>query len=56
LEFPLCQAKRKPHDLQECGWETRDDSIPRRKMLHPKVLKNILRDTELSVEKLDELL
>jgi hypothetical protein len=48
--------ERQPHDLQERGREARHRSLPAARILHPKVLKSILRDADLSIEDIEKLL
>ena len=52
------QAERQSHDLQKCFRQARDRAVPfhSAKTLHPKVLKSILRDADLSIEDLEKLL
>jgi len=50
-----CAAKRQSHDLQERGRKTRDRAFHASKILHPKVLKSILRDAGLSSADLEKL-
>jgi hypothetical protein len=46
------ETKRQPYDLQE----TCTVPFHAAKILHPKVLRNILRDADLSVEQLESML
>jgi hypothetical protein len=43
----------KSHHLQESGRQTRYGAVYATKILHPKVLKNIMRDADLKIEDLD---
>jgi hypothetical protein len=54
--IPTCAAERKPQNLQERSREACNRSFHAQKVLHPKLLKSILRDAEIGPDEFETLL